>query len=53
MIRRLTKSFIILLLILRFCAEPSGSNPAIDYSFLPGSGMPPQEYDILVKKRES
>ena len=52
MIRRLTKSLIILLLIVGCATETSGSDPTMDYSSLQGSGMSPKEYDALVKQRQ-
>ena len=30
-----------------------GSDPTMDYSSLQGSGMSPQDYDVLVKQRQT
>ena len=52
------KKFIILLMLVLSVSfscffQRNGSDPTMDYSSLKGSDMTPQEYDDLVKQRQS
>jgi hypothetical protein len=42
-----------MLLIVNCFLQKVGSDPTMDYSSLNGSGLSPQDYDILVKQRQA
>ena len=42
-----------MLLIVNCFFQKVGSDPTMDYSSLKGSGLSPQDYDILVKQRQT
>ncbi|SVB03005.1 uncharacterized protein METZ01_LOCUS155859 [marine metagenome] len=42
-----------MLLIVNCFFQKVGSDPTMDYSSLKGSGLSPQDYDILVKQRQA
>ena len=44
---------LITLLIVNCFFQKGGSDPTMDYSSLKGSGLSPQDYDILVKQRQT
>ena len=46
------KKLILLLLIAGCSKELIGSDPTMDYNSLQGSGISPQEYDLLVQHRQ-
>ena len=39
--------------MIMFFLQSSGSDPTMDYRSLQGSGMSPQDYDVLVKQRQA
>jgi len=42
-----------MLLMVNCFFQNVGSDPTMDYSSLKGSGLSPQDYDILVKQRQA